>query len=95
MTSKELQSIIELDVLCERCGYSDNCPYGYDKCDSFLAIQKDLEVLEILKKHFQGQLDNDTPTGFDEFVFNGIDIYDIYEDGDYKGLKKIKEWLDK
>ena len=55
--------------------------------------KKDSEILKILKKHFQGQLDDNTPTGFDEFIFNGIDIYDIYEDGDYEGLKKIKEWL--
>ena len=70
---------------------------SYEFTDEFKQaknqIIRDLEVLQILKKHFLFQLDDDTRTGFDEKQFNGIDIDDICENGDYKGLKKIKEWL--
>lgn len=60
----------------------------------FETIQKDLEVLEILKKHFQVYFDDETENGLEEKVFNGIDLDDIWGDGYDEDFDKIKEWLE-
>ena len=49
-------------------------------------IEKDLEVLEILKRHSTRLDEEDWNTN----IFNGID----YEDLDDKESKIIKEWLE-
>ena len=57
-------------------------------------IEKDLEVLEILKKHFQVYFDDETENGLEEKVFNGIDLDDIWGEGYDEDFEKIMEWLE-
>lgn len=57
------------------------------------VILKDLEVLKILKKHFQVYFDDETENGLEEKVFNGIDLDDIWGEGYDEDFEKIMEWL--
>ena len=77
MTSKE--AILEL--ICE--AKSPNCN---DKRISFLRriIEEDLEILEILKKHYNI---NSLTISLDSFISITINKTD-------KDFEKIKEWLD-
>ena len=54
--------------------------------DRLKIIEKDLEVLEILKRHSTRLDDED----WNNNIFNGID----YENLDEKERKIIKEWLE-
>lgn len=54
--------------------------------DCYVIVKKDLEVLEILKRHSTRLDDED----WNNNIFNGID----YENLDEKERKIIKEWLE-
>ena len=88
MNSKEA-----LKSMCNHCvklNIKDGiigCPFrdiSNDYCGEFETIEKDLEVLEILKKHF----DNNSLT---LSLTNFISFY-IYKDD--KDFNKVKDWLD-
>jgi len=57
------------------------------------AIEKDLEILKLLKKYFKVYFDDDTETGLDTSVFNGIDLDDIWCTGENQDYNKIYDWL--
>ena len=96
MTSKdELQSLIELDVLCERCRYTNNCPYAEHTCDTYEIIKKDLEILEILKQYI---IYKDYGCGMESYELNKTIHRANYSYGkgwkkELEELNKIKEWL--
>lgn len=81
MNSKE--ALKSLCNHCEKLSIRDGfigCPFrniSNDYCEEFETIEKDLEVLEILKKHHNK----------DSLLKTLINIYND------KGLNKIKEWL--
>ena len=63
------------------------CPYrgiSNDYCEEYETIKKDLELLEILKKHYNV---NSLTTSLDSFI--SIFIYKTDKD-----FEKIKEWLE-
>ena len=78
MTSKEAV----LELICE--AKSVNIDEGRI-CFLRNIIEKDLEVLEILKRHSTRLDDED----WNNNIFNGID----YENLDEKERKIIKEWI--
>ena len=91
MTSREALDELEWFINCVGCAVDDGSAY-YLKDEVELAsnaynkIEKDLKVLEILKKHSTRLDDAD----WDSNIFNGID----YEYLDEEERKVIKEWLD-
>lgn len=60
----------------------------------FEKIEKDLKVLEILKKHFRVYFDDETENGLEDKVFSGIDLDDIWSGGYDEDFEKIMEWLE-
>lgn len=63
------------------------CPFrsiSNEFCEEYDLIKKDLEILEILKEHYD--------VNFLEVSPNYFVGYSIYEDN--KDLKKVKEWLE-
>lgn len=85
MTSKEyLQQIATTEVI--DCTYNDNSKKRIADIFSvgIAVIEKDLEILEILKEHYD--------VNFLEVSPNYFVGYSIYEDN--KDLKKVKEWLE-
>lgn len=87
-----MNSLNAFKRIMEKYGKTNTLEGTYD---DFLTIKKDLEVLEILKKHFQVYFDDETENGLEEKVFNGIDLDDIWGDGYDKDFEKIMEWLEK
>ena len=88
MTSKE--ALKSMCNHCEKLSIRDGfigCPYrciSNDYCEEFEIITKDLEVLKILKNHF----DKDSLiVSLGEFI-----IFCIHKDD--KDFNKIKEWLE-
>ena len=62
------------------------CPYrgiSNDYCEEYETIKKDLEILEIIKRH----CDFSSPLSMDYFI--EFFIYNSDED-----FKKVKEWLE-
>lgn len=88
MNSKE--ALKSLCNHCEKLSIRDGfigCPYrciSNDYCEEFETIKKDLEVLEILKKHYNK----------DSLIksLNSFISFHIYKDD--KDFNKIKDWLD-
>ena len=65
-------------------------------CDEWLSIiEKDLEILQIIKEHFQVCFDSDSDNGLDTVVFNGFSLEDLWEDGYDNEFEKVKTWLEK
>ena len=83
MTSKE--ALERLLCMAKKGCKVDMCNVKYVENASNI-IKKDLEVLEILKKHSTRLDDAD----WDNNIFNGID----YEYLDEEERKVIKEWLE-
>ena len=83
MTSKE--ALERLLCMAKKGCKVDMCNVKYVENASNI-IKKDLEVLEILKKHSTRLDDAD----WDNNIFNGID----YENLDEEERKVIKEWLE-
>lgn len=77
MTSKE-------KLLKIRHDFYTNEEVKYDSIDYFTAIEKDLEVLEILKKHIYFS----TKSGC-------IRMKDIYKSTKNFDFEELKEWLEK
>lgn len=63
--------------------------------ESWEIIEKDLEVLEILKKHTTINYDEDSKNGLVPMTFNGIDFDDIYGEGYEEEFWEIIEWLER
>lgn len=64
--------------------------------DEWLSIiERDLEILKIIKEHFQISYDEDTDNGLDEVVFNGFSLDKLWEDGYDDEFEKVKSWLEK
>ena len=91
MTSKE--ALKSMCNHCEKLSIRDGfigCPYrciSNDYCEEFETIKKDLEILEILKKHIEINECN-----YDDKDQNCIDVL-IPESN--QCFKEIKEWLDR
>ena len=92
MTSKEA-----LKSLCNHCeklsirnGFI-GCPYrniSNDYCEEFEIIEKDLEVLEILKHSLELKEEDDNISFKFKFCCYKESLNDDYE------IRTIKEWLD-
>lgn len=85
MTSKEyLQQIATTEVI--DCTYNDNSKKRIADIFSvgIEVIKKDLEVLEILKEHYD--------VNFLEVSPNYFIAYSVYKDDE--DFKKVKEWLE-
>ena len=88
MTSKE--ALKSMCNHCEKLSIRDGfigCPYrciSNDYCEEFETIKKDLEVLEILKKHYNK----------DSLIksLNSFISFHIYKDD--KDFNKVQEWLE-
>ena len=55
--------------------------------------QEDIEVLKIIKDHFQVCFDEDSDNGLDTCVFNGFSLDRLWEDGYDEEFEKVKNWL--
>lgn len=58
-----------------------------------VVSQEDIEVLKIIKEHFQVCFDDDSDNGLDTLVFNGFDLDKLWEDGYDEEFEKVKNWL--
>ena len=58
-----------------------------------IVSQEDIEVLKIIKEHFQVCFDSDSDNGLDTIVFNGFDLDKLWEDGYDEEFEKVKNWL--
>lgn len=81
MTSKEAIENIKRTMIIRRHG---NIDVGIKYNREILTIEKDLEVLEILKKHYN----------VNSLIvsLNSVISISIYKDD--KDFKKVKEWLE-
>lgn len=86
MTSKEALYKLEKSTNWSSDENIDKDLYNLWENVACRSIKKDLEVLDILKRHSTMLDDEDWNTN----IFNGID----YEDLDEKETKIIKEWLE-
>ena len=84
MTSREALNTICLECQRDKGKIQVACPFrsiSNDYCDEYEQIKKDLEVLEILKKHL-----------YNDGWSNGYVI--MFWNMNEKELTKIKEWLE-
>ena len=90
MTSKEAleQSKYILKNLKTR-----SIEWEQEAADFHERVIKDLEVLELLRKHCRVCFDDETENGLDDTVFNGVDLDDIWGYGYDEDFEKIMEWL--
>ena len=58
------------------------------------TIEKDLEILKLFKKYFKIYTDDETENGLDDKVFSGIDLDDIWAEGEEEDFYKIVKWLE-
>ena len=93
MTSKE--ALKSMCNHCEKLSIRDGfigCPFrniSNDYCEEFETVEKDLEILEIIKKwSFIQENYKDGYGTFTQFLCN------IHTIGMKKDFNKIKEWLD-
>lgn len=82
MTSKEAIENIKRTMIIRRHG---NIDVGNKYNREILTVEKDLEMLEILKKHYN----------LDSLALTLGDIISISIHKDDKDFKKVKEWLEK
>lgn len=60
--------------------------------DEWLGIiEKDLEILKLLKKYFKVYFDDETENRLESGVFSGIDLDDIWADDEDEDFNKIVE----
>lgn len=83
MTSKEaLEKLKEISTTT----YSD---------EWLSIIEKDLDILQIIREHFQVCFDSDSDNGLDTVVFNGFSLDRLWEGGYDDEFEKVKSWLEK
>lgn len=64
--------------------------------DEWLSIiEEELDILQIIKEHFQICFDSDSDNGLDTVVFNGFSLDHLWEDGYDDEFEKVKTWLAK
>lgn len=98
MTSKEaLEKIKDFKIVVDNSDetyYSEYYLIKENYSKELEAIEKDLEILKILKKYFKLYTDDETENGLEDRVFSGIDLDDIWADGEDEDFNKIMEWLE-
>ena len=93
MTSKEALKSICLECEREKGKNKTACPFrsiSNDYCEEYEKIEKDLEVLEILKKHIEINM-----YGTDAGDKKTVDILIFEDDKDFKTIKEIQYGMEK